>query len=213
LVTENFRSRVVRRNELATYTSCRLGTIKQRILIPIPGTIVDHFAVTKLDEGDNVVNALIKLLGASIEDVFDVVVTYDTEIVVQDLVTCSILATSVVGAASASRASGMVQATGLQSVVLEWVSNPTSDMVADSTLAVITQAMSAPSLLKLSLGWNSQFLCGSIPSKRAGASEEVYAGQAVDEGGRARHFVGSRRRAGDVSRSRSRDRPIAATEV
>jgi hypothetical protein len=147
LVTESFQSRVVCRDELPIYTSCRPGSIRQRILLPLPATVSELFLATKVNNEKTTERALLVLLGESLEEIFDVVATYEKEIIIQNDVSVSLLSSP----PSSGTQNAPVGSAGVNGVLVEWLANPINDMIADSAISVVTQTLSVPNLLQLNL--------------------------------------------------------------
>jgi Pre-mRNA 3'-end-processing endonuclease polyadenylation factor C-term/Zn-dependent metallo-hydrolase RNA specificity domain len=135
LVTENFVSKVVTASELQTHTSFRLGSISQRMLVPVPLNLaVGLVGVNTLMDTDTLLTMVLPYL----TEVFDTVVHLPgTNIQVEGV------ATITVGPASAKDM--------CTSLVVEWVATPGNDMIADCTVGILLQALSAPNLLKMTM--------------------------------------------------------------
>lgn len=71
LVSENFVSKVVAADELSSYTSCKLGSITQRLLVPVP---------LGLDFKKSTAN-LMSLIAPHMEELFDSVVVIDGTVI------------------------------------------------------------------------------------------------------------------------------------
>jgi hypothetical protein len=175
----------------------------------VPVAVSELYLVSRVNSEKDFERSLLKLLGENIEEIFDLVVTYDAEIVIQNQVTVSIV--SQAGAAAGGPVS--VSSTALvggssgslgQGVLVEWYANPVNDMVADSTISVISQTLAVPNLLRLNMG-NSPLTSMQHGSKSI-VKKEVGAESGEEERGR---LVGSRRKAS--SRSNSREAVEART--
>jgi hypothetical protein len=145
LVTENFNSKLVAATELANFTSCKFGRIKERLTVPIPQglEVLVGPASSAGDAGSKVVD----LLMCHLEEVFDelsidsansreaekCVAGAEKCITVQSLVTLS------VGYAGESAASTRRPT----HVLIEWTGSPVSDTVADCVAGLVMQAFSA----------------------------------------------------------------------
>lgn len=78
LVTENFSSRVIASKDLPTLTSCRMGVIKERLVLPVPQDLY-------LGSVD-----IVALVHGQLAKVYDQISTEGSSLVVEDLVTISI---------------------------------------------------------------------------------------------------------------------------
>jgi hypothetical protein len=150
LVTENFNSKLVAATELANFTSCKFGRIKERLTVPIPQglEVLVGPASSAGDAGSKVVD----LLMCHLEEVFDElsigsagsvdsrgagksIAGAEKQITVQSLVTLSV-GYAADGAVSTS-------ARRPTHVLIEWTGSPVSDTVADCVAGLVMQAFSA----------------------------------------------------------------------
>ena len=140
LVSENFVSKIIAVDELAQHSSCRVGRVKQRILVPIPEGLLSSGSK---DSNRTIVSAMVPYL----EELFDFISTEESpteggggEL---ELIVC------VQGAIALSEA----KASGTQvgSIAVEWEASPSADMIADCVIGILLQALSAPSLLRRSM--------------------------------------------------------------
>ena len=138
LVTENFVSRVVSTNEISSFTSCQIGRVLQRILIPMPKGLGLNLAA-KGDVKSEAV-ALLDLLVPHLEDLFDIVVYSNERLQLQGLVMISIGTKTGDNSKDAS-----------SSFLVEWEGSPMGDLVADTACGCIMQVLSAPSILRLTM--------------------------------------------------------------
>lgn len=135
LVTENFVSKVVLQEEVASYTSCRLGRITQKLLVPIP--LSDDL----LDLEINGFNSLLSLLVPQLEELFDSVAFTSSWIQVQGQVMISVRKNSNSG----------ISSDNVPSLLVEWQASPVADVVADAVVGTVMQVFSVPAVLRKSM--------------------------------------------------------------
>lgn len=143
LVTENFISKVVTSDELSAYTSCRLGRITQRMLVPIPLGVDFNQLLGKTKDDKK---ELLELLMPYVTELFDNVV----------------LNAGNATAKKSSRNSNTRQSAkitihnqvsislgdNLGNAIVEWVASPMADLIADSLVGALLQIFSVPSILR-----------------------------------------------------------------
>lgn len=146
LVTENFISKVVTSDELAAYTSCRLGRITQRMLVPIP-LGVDFNQLLGKTKDDN--KELLELLLPYITELFDNVVlntggnsNSSVKKAGRSINTGQVAKITIHNQVSISLGDNLGNA------VVEWVASPMADLIADSIVGALLQIFSVPSILR-----------------------------------------------------------------
>eukprot|EP01041_Mallomonas_annulata_P002374 gene2374-4609_t len=151
-VSENFVAKVMSVQDVSTFTSCRLGRIRQKFHIPIPSGL-------GISGGDG---TALEVIYPYVSDMFDTVecITQNNdgnmsnlkkekedipnntnnnndsnvnlvEIIVQGMVSIKESSTS----------------TTTSSIIIDWLANPMADIVADSIVSIVQQALSASSIV------------------------------------------------------------------
>jgi len=170
LVTENFTSKLVSANELANFTSCKFGRIKERLTVPIPSGL--DMLVGPVASAAEAEAKVVDLLMCHLEEVFDSLTLSGAEtevkgsdvssavvrrdggakrILIQSLVTLSM------GYASANllqdgSSNGHSSNAGKPThVLIEWTGSPIADTVADCAAGLVLQAFSAFNSLRRSV--------------------------------------------------------------
>lgn len=134
LVTENFASKLVSVSELAQQTQCRIGSISEKLQIPLPLEAASLLAQLELHRA-------VAMIAEGLEDVYDgVEVLAEDEVVIQELVLVRLLA----GSGYAQNVRSLV---GLEVV---WKASAVADFIADSVASLLMQMFSASNLLKMS---------------------------------------------------------------
>jgi cleavage and polyadenylation specificity factor subunit 3 len=162
LVNENFVSKIVAVSELSQHSSCRVGRVKQRVLVPVPEGLLGGSG------SGSEVGAIVRAMIPYLEEVFDFIATEDAaggdvSVLVQGSVSL---------AEDYSNSSSNVT-----SISVSWEASPSADMTADCAIGVLLQALSAPSLLRRSMADDDTGIrLGSSQSatKRKGCSHTHY---------------------------------------
>ena len=154
LVSENFISKVVSAGELSSFTSCKLGSITQRILVPVPAGLDFKRSITDL----------MSLIAPQVEELFDSVLIIDgTAIQIHGQVsigavtaeTASATPTLVVEWKASPLAGSSISTFLLQPIVIGNISSHYSscciDLIADSAVGLILQLFSTPSVLRITM--------------------------------------------------------------
>lgn len=138
LVTENFTSKLVSVSELAQQTQCRIGSISEKLQIPLPLEAANLLSQLELS------NAVLMIADA-LEDVFEgVEAAAEDQIVIQQLVVVRLVSSEVASAYTTSQRSLV----GLEVV---WSASSVADFIADSVASLLMQTFSSSNLLKMSL--------------------------------------------------------------
>jgi len=145
LVTENFISKVVTSDELAAYTSCRLGRITQRMLVPIP-LGVDFNQLLGKTKDDN--KELLELLLPYITELFDNVVLNTGSSNSSVKKAGRSVNTGQVAKITIHNQVSISLGDNLGNAVVEWVASPMADLIADSIVGALLQIFSVPSILR-----------------------------------------------------------------
>ena len=143
VATENFTTKVFAASDLHQFTPYRRGKVYERIIIPFPTylPLSDILIVDEKENDDNTVLAspVLTMAALILGEVFDKICAAPegTALLVEDLITVSLLFDSNAGDGSRKSVAYGVQ----------WEGTPVSDMAADCIVGVLTEALSAPSLL------------------------------------------------------------------
>ena len=159
LVVENFISKIVTVDELSYHSSCRIGKIKQRILVPIPNGMSDTLAKDRKRANNGVIlRAMIPYL----EEVFEGVTLLESTTDESNVFDVSILIQGVVVLVE-----HMVDGQ-LNAIAVEWQAAPTSDMISDCAVGILLQALSTNSLLRRSMSADNDTGIGLGNMKKRG---------------------------------------------
>lgn len=173
LVTENFNSKLVAANELANFTSCKFGRIKERLTVPIPAGL--DMLVGPVESAAEAEAKVVDLLMCHLEEVFDSLTLSGSEaevkgsdastlvarrdgcskrILIQSLVTLSMgyaSANLLDNGSSSSNGHDSSSASKPTHVLIEWTGSPIADTVADCAAGLVLQAFSAFNSLRRSV--------------------------------------------------------------
>jgi len=136
LVSENFVSKIIAVEELSQHSSCRVGRVKQRILVPIPEGLIGAKG------GDR---AIVQAMVPYLEELFDYI---STEECVSDN---GELQFTVCVQGTITLHEELASGNQVSSIAVEWEASPAADMIADCVIGILLQALSAPSLLRRSM--------------------------------------------------------------
>lgn len=141
IVTENFHTKIMKTSEMSEYSSCRVGTIQQQMMVPLPQDIL------QLREHNRV--NVIHMLLPHLQDVFDEVYenigdstaagesgTSKTTLCIENVVTMEECSSD----ASCGGKSG--------SVMVTWSASPTNDVIADCATGLLFQVLSTSHFLR-----------------------------------------------------------------
>lgn len=160
LVSENYVSKVVNADELGSYTSCRLGSIMQRCLVPIPSdlNLNDNYNLdsnnSMRSELEKETKLIFELILPHLEELFDGVAITDSWIQIHGHITITY--------------SGKDKNinNSVSSLNVEWSASPMSDLIADSVVGTLLQILSTPSVLRLTINGSTSHSkrkkCGHI---------------------------------------------------
>jgi len=180
LVSENFVSKIIAVDELSQHSSCRVGRVKQRILVPIPEGLLS----ARGGEG-SALRAMVPYL----EELFDFISTEEAGSGLQ-------FSVCVQGSVTLSEVRAASSQAG--SIAAEWEASPSADMVADCAIGVLLQALGAPSLLRRSMSSDDTGIRLGL-AKRKGHTHYAVRQPARDE----ENPVLKKMRRGDIDPSRA----------
>lgn len=143
LVTENFASKLVSASELAQQTQCRLGSISEKLHIPLPQEAAVLLAQLELSRAS-------LFVAEALEDIYEEVETVSVdELEVQQVVLVRLVTAPLPSSSAVS---------GERVVALEvvWKASALADFIADSVASLLMQLFSATNMLKLSLQQQQQ---------------------------------------------------------
>lgn len=166
LITENFISKVVTKNDLPNFTSCRPLKIKQRNIIPVSYELtvfiqqqLKNLSLSKASNDQSRLfgkpavdlsasDLMYKYILPFLEDIFDDIIfdigsTNEMHMIIQHLISIYIF-NNTISSSSATPTSNYFYS-------VEWLANPMADMVADAVVGAILQGISTTSLLRASL--------------------------------------------------------------
>lgn len=149
LVSENFVSKIMSVDEVSKFSSCRRGSVHQRLLIPLAirdflGDMIDDESLSQRDLERNVLNAVFSYF----EDVFDFVQIEDCP-ESEDETHFHYLNVENFLQVFVENLTAMTSNISDSAVIaVEWNASAAADMVADCVVGVITQVFSAPNLLR-----------------------------------------------------------------
>jgi cleavage and polyadenylation specificity factor subunit 3 len=153
LVTENFTSSVLTTEDFGTLKTCKLGNIKERLVLPVPQDISMLLMQTCDNNGDSngdsysLPSIVLTMLIKHLQRVYDnVEYTNSTEIQVQGLVS--------IGMNTNIDTNKIVRS--LSSISVSWNASPIADMLADSIVGLLTQLLSAPNLVRKAIQMNGR---------------------------------------------------------
>mmetsp|Transcript_5106 Transcript_5106/g.7817 ORF Transcript_5106/g.7817 Transcript_5106/m.7817 type:complete len:814 (-) Transcript_5106:54-2495(-) len=131
LVTEDFESKLVSASDIATHTSCRIGRIQQRMVVPLPGVVL------QLREHNHV--SVVNMLFPRLHEVFDDV-KYSSSCTTSD---DDIKSEDSKGSILIQEEVSVEEEKDKEFIVVAWVASPVADVIADCALGVIFQSLSA----------------------------------------------------------------------
>lgn len=149
LVTENFASKVVADHELAQYTSCRFGSITEKLHIPLPSDVLSIFASSHKENSSSLyMDTLIQLINDRLSEIFDEVrLVAASELLVQKSVYVRFVTSSSLSASYTGKGTAPV----LSGLEVQWQASPVADLVADSVSGLLMQLFSASQIVKMTL--------------------------------------------------------------
>lgn len=159
LVTENFSSRLLSARDLPQMTSCRVGAIKQRLVVAVPADIAQMLVAQapthqSFEGSQTLALALIARQLRLVYEEVQVESAAEAEqavVVVEGVVTVRL---------EFGISAGSAKEVTLKALVLTWTASPVADMVADSVLGLLTQLLSAPSLVRRAVAAGASQMVG-----------------------------------------------------
>ena len=147
IATENFTTKVFAASDLHTYTPYRRGTIYERLIIPLPAYLPAEVDNTS-DMKDGLASPILTMAALILGEVFDKICTAHkgTTLLIEDLIYVTLLYDNSGSSSSSSSSSGSSSMKPV-AYAIEWEGSPVADMAADCIVGVLSEALSAPSLL------------------------------------------------------------------
>lgn len=157
VVTENFQSVVVSAEEVAHYTNCRFGSIREKFVIPIPKDIlaflVQAIGSSPLNSAfDRLDSLVLKALEGHLSAIYRSIDNDERNqtLLLEKLVLLApcypTSSTEELSQLGYGRVGGFV--TGVE---ISWTASILADMIADSTAAMVTEFFSIPNFLRMNL--------------------------------------------------------------
>lgn len=144
LITENFHSKVLSREELKSFTLCRGLSIDQRLLIPIPMDLLTFVNASSSFDIVSFQRNVFDYIYPYLTDVFDMI---NIESVSSQQYAMT-LQNSIILSISAIENTLLAKGMSQYSISIDWNASPISDMFADAVVGVLSQSLSMVHILR-----------------------------------------------------------------